>query len=698
MNFFGKGGAKWGRRGVVLVAVSLIVVVLLGAGAYAALGGAGRNAASGDINLQKGLVGWWKMDGNAKDFTPYSNNGTVTGATSVADRKGKANSAYSFDGSTSVINAGNAASLNMGTSDWTTSAWIKSSNATTVQYILNKRAGGPSVGYNLTLSSAGKLLARFDTATSAVSVTANGTAVIADGTWHLVTATYQRSGNLTIYVDGVANGSVSIAAYAADNIVTTNPLYIGEDTYSHTSFFNGSIDDARVYQRAISAAEVSALYNQYDPGLKAATGASGLLGEWKLDGNAKDSEPTRNNGTVTAATLTTDREGRANSAYTFDGTSALISAGNPSSLSVTPATFTWSAWIYPTNVSKDQMFLSKQSSNYFRISGSKLFASLSLTGQKTKAGNTTLVNNTWYHVAVTYDGSAMTIYLNGVPDGQLTGLSGNLSFNTGAFEIGRWVVADPRFFVGKMDDVRVYSRALSTTEIAAQAKTYNSQVSVSNLQSGLVGDWPMNGNAKDATPYRNLGTLTAAVLTADRKGRASSAYSFDGTTSYITAANSTALKPSTAVTVSAWINTTNLGATNHQKIVSTREAGGYYLGISGSAPDTGCTATSVCFAVYDGTTYQFASAARTALASGVWQLLTGTYDGTTIRLYLNGTQIASTAYAGTISESTAPVCIGAEAGPVFCGTDYFAGTIDDVRIWNRALSTAEIAAAYQEYR
>jgi hypothetical protein len=76
-------------------------------GVYAALGGAPRSlATSTDIELQRGLVSHWKLDGNAKDATPQGNNGTVYNATLTTDRKARANSAYNFNGTNAYIGTG----------------------------------------------------------------------------------------------------------------------------------------------------------------------------------------------------------------------------------------------------------------------------------------------------------------------------------------------------------------------------------------------------------------------------------------------------------------------------------------------------------------------------------------------------------------------------------------------------------------
>src|SRR5207247_6816835 len=76
----------------------------------------------------------------------------------------------------------------------------------------------------------------------------------------------------------------------------------------------------------------------------------------------------------------------------------------------------------------------------------------------------------------------------------------------------------------------------------------------------------------------------------------------------------------------------------------------------------------------------------TALTANTWSHLAATYDGATIRLYVNGVQVASRAQTGAIATSTNPLQIG---GDSLYG-QYFAGRIDEVRLYNRALSAAQI--------
>jgi hypothetical protein len=113
------------KRKIILSPLAIMIaIIILGigiAGAAVYFGGAGRE---GDVSGQKGLVGWWKFDGNAKDSSSGNNHGTVVGGTLTTDRKGTANSAYSFNGTTDRISVSSSAVLNP-TGAVTVEFWVR---------------------------------------------------------------------------------------------------------------------------------------------------------------------------------------------------------------------------------------------------------------------------------------------------------------------------------------------------------------------------------------------------------------------------------------------------------------------------------------------------------------------------------------------------------------------------------------------
>lgn len=430
---------------------------------------------------QKGLKGYWNMNGNAKDATPYGGDGTVNGATLTTDRQGKANKAYAFNGTNNYISVADDTRYEPGTGDFSISAWIKTSSSTSDITIVSKFAssGGSqryTLGLNTSVGTGGTGKVFFSVGNT---LTAGG-ASLNDGNWHHVVAV--RSGGVAyVYADGV-----QVATVAATANVTGGSSYlgIGKNGSGANNYFNGSIDDVRYYSRGISLDEVKSLYHSYDAVVSLGgnyedmtPASTNLVGRWQMNGNANDSTPYSNNGTVTGASLTTDRFGSSNSAYSFNGTSNQISIPNPTPnfISSNNAPFTISLWLRPTNLTTST-FRSIIGNETYNVSGFRFGLEswgqvIFWTGESggnlvTPIGSTTNLSlNTWYHVAVTYDGSVFKLYVNGNPEA--TSASGRtIKSNTNNLVLAGGTGGVDRF-AGGMDDLRLWSRTLTAPEIQA---------------------------------------------------------------------------------------------------------------------------------------------------------------------------------------------------------------------------------------
>jgi hypothetical protein len=148
---------------------------------------------------------------------------------------------------------------------------------------------------------------------------------------------------------------------------------------------------------------------------------------------------------------------------------------------------------------------------------------------------------------------------------------------------------------------------------------------------------------------------------------------FNGTNARVDAPNSASLQLMTGMTLEAWVNPSRLTGTWRDVIYKGKD--NYYLeadSTSGKPATRATTAGSLL--------------GTTGLPVNTWTYLTGTYDGATLRLYVNGVQVSSRAQTGPITVSTNPLQIG---GDSFFG-QYFQGTLDEIRIYNRALNPTEI--------
>jgi hypothetical protein len=225
--------------------------------------------------------------------------------------------------------------------------------------------------------------------------------------------------------------------------------------------------------------------------------------------------------------------------------------------------------------------------------------------------------------------------------------------------------------------------------------------------SGLVGWWPGDGNAKDITPSDHDGTVkddgkdnSPDTDTRFTTGEVGPAFLFDGEDDYVEIPNAPDLNiPSGTITVDAWINPTT-SSQQYPSILSKGDVGnfkesyalflapdgtvGFLVNSTGTAPGRGIVFGS------------------TSIPLGRWTLVAGTYDGTAVRVYVNGKLDGMFPQTGGIHATTDPVLIGKAqrtADPILTGglgDSYFNGGIDEVELFNRAVSGGTSAASAGE--
>ena len=212
--------------------------------------------------------------------------------------------------------------------------------------------------------------------------------------------------------------------------------------------------------------------------------------------------------------------------------------------------------------------------------------------------------------------------------------------------------------------------------------------------NGLVGWWPFNGNANDESGNGNHGSVNGATLTADRLGNANKAFGFDGFSNYISI-NDNATLDIPNVTVSAWFCAIDYGTVQQQTqghIVSKREQPGwgtsFQLALENSTPVRGIWATYTI-----GNNGWVAYNSNINLTVQNWIHTVYTHDNNLANLYINGVLVSTTPISGGLTSNNLPLWIGARpnAGP---NSAFFHGTLDDIGIWNRALTECEIQDLY----
>jgi len=210
------------------------------------------------------------------------------------------------------------------------------------------------------------------------------------------------------------------------------------------------------------------------------------------------------------------------------------------------------------------------------------------------------------------------------------------------------------------------------------------------ILTGLVAAYEFSGNADDVSGNGNDGVVNGATLAADRFGTPGSAYRFDGGSSVITAGS--VISPNqSAISVAAWFyRTTPLPNSYTSNIVNQADINGDGAGFSLMLKETTGGNSRVRFLWND------QIGGRNDVSTGEiqylqWNHVVGVYDGTTQEIYLNGSLVGSVANQGAITFPSNPFRIGHEDRPEVAG---FAGRIDDVYIYDRALAPFEVNTLY----
>ena len=315
--------------------------------------------------------------------------------------------------------------------------------------------------------------------------TLTSTVAVNDNTWHHVVATRQSStGGMQIYVDGVLNtsGTGGTGTRTAASTLRLGSLRTG----AAGGFFLGSLDQVHIYNYVLSAADVTYLYQRNQAQLPI---ANGLVAHWRLDevsGTiARDTTINAINGTwVNSPTYGNDRPQALAFAdvgsLSFNGSTQYVTMGTPTQLPAGGTSKTLCAWAKATSLSGNQFIASYGSSS----TNSAML--IGLEGNTLDGGGynndlqvpNAVSDNNWHFYALTYDSTSHTetLYLDGAA--QASSSQNILNLQPAQAFMGQLVndqhvnPGSPGAFpwTGNIDDVRIYNRALSASEVAALSK------------------------------------------------------------------------------------------------------------------------------------------------------------------------------------------------------------------------------------
>lgn len=216
---------------------------------------------------------------------------------------------------------------------------------------------------------------------------------------------------------------------------------------------------------------------------------------------------------------------------------------------------------------------------------------------------------------------------------------------------------------------------------------------------GLVGWWPLDGNALDGGSFENHGTVSGAVGTTNRYNEASGAMAFDGIDDHIVVADAPSLQITGNLTISLWYTTP--GPTGNYQTFLTKRSGGqwpYSFGLSHYYGGGGCPGELDKYVTgrrNNGSEYDLRVTEKTYV-SNQWTHAAMTIENDVVTFYENGLPIGSTCFGDEFFVS--PIDQGAPLtfGTCNCGlTEMMTGSLDDIGVWNRALSPVEITTVFE---
>ena len=439
---------------------------------------------------------------------------------------------------------------------------------------------------------------------------------------------------------------------------------------------------------------------------------AGAVSWWPAGGNANDAI-TNNHGTLYNGG--TYAAGKVGQAFKFDGNNDHVRIPNQPNLRFTNAV-TFEGWVYPTNTSYYGDILSKwdavggynqKSFDCSLYPGGQFYILVSPGGADAGATFVLSTNavpvNTWTHIAGTYDGSNLKIYLNGVLDGEgvyANGIfPGTNSLGIGAATGGASPGSMVTPFPGMIDEPTLYARALGASEIQA---IYNAGAAGKHnpncitAPTNIVAWWPGDGNGYDLA-RTNFATVSGATY---ESAVVAQGFSFDGVNDGVTIPHNDALNISTNdnLTIEAWLkpltNSTTYGVTS---IAGKRQS-----------PNTYTTLGYELCLVYGKPTFQISDAPLRAYNYATFSTTNDLRDGgyhhvavtmdrgssTGGHIYVDGVAVLEfnpTVMPGSLTNAEA-FRIGVHPQSGFNG--WYKGVIDEVSVYRRALTSAEITALY----
>jgi hypothetical protein len=401
-----------------------------------------------------GLVAYYALENDANDSSGNGLNGTIVGDPMFVE--GAVGMGLQLDGIDDYVDLGNDPLFDL-TEQVTLSIWVNTQDIGTTQN--NPWLGKGDTSYMIKGHRVGNQIEFFIYDGTWITAHADVGAEF-NGDWHHAAGTFDGE-QLKIYVDG----GLSVTADHVGGISpNTYNVAIGTNTQSSGRFSESIVDEAKIYNRALSEGEI-----RYLAGFRAPVdpGTDGLVAHYAFENDTTDSSGNGLDGTIVGDA--TFAEGVKGMALNLDGDD-YVDCGGIDEFSFVDA-MTLSTWVNIRSVTTAWMAIAAKGENAWRLAVSNETTALEYAfsggtrGWQAATTATELAFDEWYHVAATYDTAVgATVYINGVADASNPD-AGGIDTNQFPLLIGDNPEATGRLFDGMIDELMIYNRALSQEEI-----------------------------------------------------------------------------------------------------------------------------------------------------------------------------------------------------------------------------------------
>lgn len=664
-----------------------------------------------------GMIGWWPGNGSGLDRAGGNNGQLING---VSFAPGKVDQAFSLNAPSQQFVSVDGASHIISNDQGAIVAWVNPTATSPFRMVAAFGSGnaGEAVGFGINEGNV-RVYHHTDPFDWQTSIP------VSTGVWTFLAYTWDGTTE-RLYKNGILVDSRARNFNYAPTFGRIGFGFINDASV----FFPGLIDEVAIFNRTLTADDVTAIFGSGTAGIcqPCAAQPADMIGWWPAEGNANDVQgPTFENGTMMNGAAFT--QGKVGQAFSFDGIDDYFIAANTTAIAGGPQA-TYQAWIYPTDVPLVEEYFAVVSVGdatqpvwwpmqcrilYWRTSDSpsgyaRYYVDCGLDNNENHIGRHSgqfYPINTWSLVTAVFNNGSLDMYVNGVLDnGQTTG-TGGTTINTNSDKyvtIGGLVrnsnSSTYTHFKGRIDEVGIFGSALTPAEITA---IYNSgSRGICNTcvmpPASMDAWWTGDGNAFDIQgPTFEHGTMMGNAGYA--QGKVGQSFNLSGAESdYVEVQNAALFNPNGPFTVDGWFYL-DPGAPGNVGEIAT------LIGKSEGSTGNGWTlyfddranvgaSKSLKWAV--GGVLE----ALNAIPTAGWYHVAGTWDPSAIprsKLFVNGEMIADSGSATwNISHNGLNVKIGAMhwTDAYGQGNDRLNGKADEVEFISRALTSNEILSIY----